>query len=58
MYLLLRNVAFDLLCTPASTAPMEHMFSTRGEATSGRHNQLTNSNLEGDILLKTTNIYS
>ena len=57
MYPLLGNVAFDLLCTPASTAPMERIFSTGGETTSRRHNWLTDSNLEREILLRQNKNY-
>lgn len=51
MYPLLSNVAFDLLSTPASTAPVERVFSTGGEVTTGKRNRLTASNLERQIFL-------
>ena len=39
-------VACDVLCTPASTAPIERVFSTSSESTCGKHNRLTDYNLE------------
>ena len=42
------SVACDILCTPAST----EVFSTSGESTSGKHNRLTDYNLEREVLLK------
>ena len=36
----------DILVVPASTAPVECIFSTGGKSTSGKRNQLTGKNLE------------
>uniref|UniRef100_A0A1X7UVV8 HAT C-terminal dimerisation domain-containing protein n=1 Tax=Amphimedon queenslandica TaxID=400682 RepID=A0A1X7UVV8_AMPQE len=39
-YPILSNFAFDLLLTPASKAPVEKIFSTGGDATTGKRNRL------------------
>lgn len=49
---LTKAVACDILCIPASTAPIERVFSTSGESTSGKRNRLTDSNLEREVLLR------
>ena len=52
MYPLLSSLAFDILSIPASSAPIERVFSTAGEATSGKRNRLTDKNLvECEVLL-------
>ena len=44
-------VACEILATPASTAPVEKIFSSAGEATRGKRNRLTHKNLEREIFL-------
>ena len=39
-------VACDILCTPASTALIERVFSRSGESTSGKRNRLMDYNLD------------
>ena len=56
-YPLLSNVAVDLLCIPASSAPIERTFSTAGESTSGRRNRLADKNLERETLLRKNRHY-
>ena len=36
LYLVLFPVASSILCTPATTAPLERVFSASGEVTRGR----------------------
>ena len=43
--------------TPPSSTPLERIFSTGGEATTGKRNQLTNHNLEREILLRQNKKY-
>ena len=43
---LLSPVACDVLCTPASSAPIEWTFSMSGEATKGQRNRLMDYHLE------------
>ena len=50
-YPLLSKAAFDLLSTPPSSTPVERIFSTGGEATTGKRNRLANHNLEREVLL-------
>ena len=45
-------LACDLLTIPASSAPVERVFSTAGIITSGKRNRLNDRNLEREILLK------
>ena len=45
-------IACDILCVPPSTAPIERVFSTSGESTSGKRNRLTDYNLEREVLLR------
>ena len=47
----LSQIACKILAFPASTAPVERIFSSRGEATKGKRNRLTNNNLEREIFL-------
>ena len=51
-YLCLVPVAFDMLVIPASSAPVERVFSTAGVVTSGRRNCLQDKNLEPEVLIK------
>lgn len=57
LYPKISRVSLDLLATPASTAPIEHIFSIRGEATLGKRNRLTHKNLEREILLRHNKLY-
>lgn len=54
---LLSKAAFDLLSTPASTAPVERIFSTGGDATIGHRNRLSDYNLEREILIRQNKKY-
>ena len=56
-YPLLSSLAVDLLCIPASSAPVERTFSTAGESTCGRRNRLANENLEREILIRKNHKY-
>lgn len=51
-YPIIAPVACDILCVPPSTAPIERVFSTSGESTSGKRNRLTDNNLEREVLLR------
>ena len=57
IYPLISSVALDLLSIPPSTAPVERIFSTGGEATTGRRNRLTDFNLEREILIRQNKKY-
>ena len=46
LYLGLFPVASSILCTPASTAPVEHVFSASREVTRGKRNRFSDDNLE------------
>ena len=39
-------LAIDILMIPGSSAPVECIFSTAGDSTSGKRNRLSDSNLE------------
>ena len=56
-YPIIAPVACDILCVPPSTAPIERVFSTSGESTSGKCNRLTDYNLEREVLLRKNKIY-
>ena len=56
-YPLLSSLAVDLLCIPASSAPVERTFSTAGESTCGRRNRLCSHNLEREIMLRRNRKY-
>lgn len=51
-YPLISSVALDILTIPASSAPIERVFSTAGEYTTGKRNRLADSNLEREVMLK------
>ena len=51
-YPLISSVALDTLSIPASSAPIERVFSTAGVSTIGKRNQLADYNLEREIILK------
>lgn len=53
----LSTVACDILATPASTAPVERIFSCGGEVTRGKRNRLTDKNLKREILLRRNKKY-
>ena len=53
----LSRVACDILATPASTAPVERIFSSGGEVTRGKRNHLTDKNLEREIFLRRNKKY-
>ena len=54
---LLSPVACGILCTPASSAPIERTFSVSGEATKGRRNRLMDYHLERETLLRKNKKY-
>ena len=54
----LAPVACDLLIIPASSAPIERVFSTAGQITSGKRNRLNDRNLEREMLLKKKKKYT
>lgn len=56
-YPLLSSLAIDVLCIPASSAPVERTFSTAGESTSGRRNRLSDKNLEREVLIRKNRHY-
>ena len=56
-YPLLATVAVDVLAIPGSSAPVERVFSTAGESTSGRRNRLADKNLEREVLLRKNKDY-
>ena len=45
------SIAFDVLTIPGSTAPIERVFSTAGNATTGKRNRLADKNLEREVLI-------
>ena len=53
----LSHFAKDLMMVPASSTPVEHTFSVAGYCCIGKRNQLTNQNLEREILIKTNDQY-
>ena len=50
-------IAIDTLVTPASSAPIERVFSTAGNATIGKRNRLTDKNLGREVLLRKNKVY-
>lgn len=57
VYPLLFPVASGILCTLASTAPVERVFSASGEVTKGKRNRLSDQNLERETLLHKNKLY-
>ena len=55
-YPLLSAIAVDTLVIPGSSAPIERVFSTAGNATIGKRNRLADKNLEREVLLHKTKI--
>ena len=51
-YPILSSIALDILAVPASSAPVERVFSTAGDSTAGKRNRLADQSLEREILLK------
>ena len=56
-YPLLSVVVVDLLIIPGSSAPVERTFSTAGDASSGKRNRLSDTNLERYIFERTNSIF-
>ena len=56
-YPLLPSLALDVLCIPGSSAPVERVFSTAGEATSTKRNRLGGKSFEREILIRKNTIY-
>ena len=52
LYPLLFSLAVDIMSIPGSSAPVERIFSTAGDATIGKRNRLAHTNLEREVLLK------
>ena len=50
-------VAIDWLSIPASTTPVEHVFSTAGYAYSGQRSRHTDANLEREVMFSKKEIY-
>ena len=48
----LADVAFDILTIPASSTPVERVFSTAGHVCMGKRNRLSGTKLEREVLLK------
>ena len=51
-YPLLSALAADTKSIPGSSVPVERIFSTAGEATTGKHNRLSHKNLEREVLVR------
>ena len=56
-YPTLSSVAVDILSIPCSSAPVERVFSTAGNATTGKRNRLTDQNLEREVLIRKNKDY-
>lgn len=56
-YPLLASLAVDLLSIPGSSAPIEHVFSTTGESSSGKRNHLSAKYVEREVLLRKNKAY-
>ena len=56
-YPILSAFAQDLLVIPASSAPVERVFSVSGYISCGRRNRLNDKNLEREVLLKKNKAY-
>ena len=53
----LAPIAQDLLVIPASSTPIERVFSAAGYASSGRRNRLGGRTLETEVFIKTNKQY-
>ncbi len=53
----LAKVAFQILPLPASSAPIERVFSLAGIACSGKRNRLGDSSLENEVMLKANRVF-
>ena len=53
----LSPIAQDILSIPASSTPIERIFSVAGYSSSGRRNRLSGKMLETEIMLKTNKVY-
>ena len=51
LYPLLYPAATSILSTPASTAPIERVFSSSGDITKGKRNRISDAHLERETLL-------
>ena len=59
MYPLLATLAEEVLTIPASSTPVENVFSTAGESSGGNErNRLSNKNLEREALLRKNKAYN
>ena len=56
-YPTLSTLAIDTLIIPESSAPVERVFSTAGNATIGKRNRLADKNLEREILIRKNKDY-
>ena len=57
MFPKISHVACDIMCVPASSAPVERVFSISGDASHGRRNRLSDHNLERETLLRKNKQY-
>ncbi len=57
MFPTLSKVACDIAVVPASSAPIERIFSTAGDSCFGKRNRLTSTNLEREVLIKKNKVY-
>lgn len=46
------DIAFDLLTIPASSAPVERLFSTAGSVSAGKRNRISGDKLEREVFIK------
>ena len=51
MFSKLSEIACDIMCMPASSAPVERVFSVSREASRGKRNRIMDYNLERETLL-------
>ena len=56
-YSAIASLALDILCIPASSRPIKHVFPMAGEATVGKRNRFIGSNLEREALLKKNKVF-
>ena len=53
----LSNIILDLLSVPASSTPIERVFSVGEEATTGKRNRLCDNNFEQEMLMRMNDLY-